>query len=294
MYAIRGEVGVDGRARIRYQDIFGIEERWNRTVLWPASGQTCGPFTFSISAWDLDRAALDFFLEKASITLGPRDFRRTIRDHSGISLYRDGFRILPYGEPDNDWLRLDRRRVNNPTLRLSNNQILGSVQITADRNPDLRDQTNREGLVSNEAYTHMQHVVVELLSYFETRRFAARRSSEFAARTPVLHVAAVRRNTETEALLRRLAGQDRVAGGDLGKLRDALRVHEEAGAEALRQYAGLAAAGQLAAAAFTRVLHPLRQIESELSLAGTEVETRTLPLRVVRTSCRHCRGPGAG
>ncbi len=132
MYSVRGEVGTDGLARIRYRDIFGIKEKWDRTVLWPASGQTCGPFTFRISAWDLDRAALDFFLKKAEVNLGPRDFRRTIRDHSGVSLYRDGFRILPYGEPDNDWLRLDRRRVNNPTLRLSNNQVLGSVQISAD------------------------------------------------------------------------------------------------------------------------------------------------------------------
>jgi signal transduction histidine kinase len=273
MYSVRGKVGNDGRARIHYRDIFGIKEQWNRTVLWPAAGQTSGPFTFRISAWDLDRVALDFFLGKAAVKLGPRDFRRTIRDHSGISLYRDGFRILPYGEPDNDWLRLDRRRVNNPTLRLSNNQVLGSVQITADRNPGLRDQTNREGLVSNDAYTHLQHVLVELLSYFETRRFAARRSSEVAGRAPVLHIAAARRNTETEAVLRRFARQDLLAAGELAELRDALRAREEAGAEALRRYAGLAAAGQLAAAAFTRVLHPLRQIDSELSLAGNEVES---------------------
>src|SRR5207249_836327 len=84
--------------------------------------------------------------------------------------------ILPYGEPDNDWLRLDRRRVNNPTVRLSNNQILGWVKISAERNPLLQDQTNREGLVNNEAYVHLQHVVVELLTHLEHRRFHARRS----------------------------------------------------------------------------------------------------------------------
>jgi hypothetical protein len=31
------------------------------------------------------------------------------RLNSGLKLYRNGFRVLPYGEPNNDWLKLDRR-----------------------------------------------------------------------------------------------------------------------------------------------------------------------------------------
>src|SRR5262249_7935800 len=108
MYGIKGEVKNTGRAFILYTDILGAKEKWERSVLWPTAGQTCGSFSFRVNAWDLDREALGFFLERNALGLGPREFRRTIRDHSGISLYRDGFRILPYGEPDNDWLRLDR------------------------------------------------------------------------------------------------------------------------------------------------------------------------------------------
>jgi hypothetical protein len=59
--------------------------------------------------------------------------------------------VFPYGEPRNDWLRLDLRRVQNPTMRLSNNQIMGYVLISADRNPQLRDQSNREGLIEGPA-----------------------------------------------------------------------------------------------------------------------------------------------
>ena len=43
-------------------------------------------------------------------------------------------RILDYGEPDNDWLGLDLKRVNAPTKNLSNNIILledGSIANTA-------------------------------------------------------------------------------------------------------------------------------------------------------------------
>lgn len=58
MYAIRGKVTSGGRARITYTDIFGVEEHWERSVLWPSAGQTSGSFAFRINAWDLDREAL--------------------------------------------------------------------------------------------------------------------------------------------------------------------------------------------------------------------------------------------
>ena len=38
------------------------------------------------------------------------------------------------GDPNNDWLRLDIRRVQNPTLCVSNNQVVGCALISADRN----------------------------------------------------------------------------------------------------------------------------------------------------------------
>lgn len=272
MYAIRGNVSAGGRAGISYSDIFGIEERWERSVLWPSAGQTCGAFEFRVNAWDLDREALDFFLQKNALGLGPRDFRRTIRDHSGVSLYRDGFRMLPYGEPDNDWLRLDRRRVNNPTLRLSNSQLLGWVRIGADGNPNLQDQTNREGLVSNDAYTHLQHVLLELLSYFEARRFASRRSAPFSSGSRATSLPVASSSLErVDALLKPMADRRGLGPTDLERLRDAFRAQQDSSAEALRRYAGLAATGQLASAVFARILQPLRQVQTELTLIGNEV-----------------------
>jgi hypothetical protein len=48
-------------------------------------------------------------------------------------------------------LELNRRRVNNPTLRVSTNQIVGVVEITQEGNPDLRDRTGREGFINRPA-----------------------------------------------------------------------------------------------------------------------------------------------
>jgi C4-dicarboxylate-specific signal transduction histidine kinase len=51
-----------------------------------------------------------------------------------------------------------------------------------------------------------------------------------------------------------------------------LRQQQDASAEALRRYAGLAATGQLASAVFARILQPLRQVHTELTLIGSEIK----------------------
>src|SRR6185295_19710245 len=103
-----------------------------------------------------------------------QDVRRDLDAMAGINVYRDNFRVLPYGEPQNDWLRLDIRRVQNPTLRLSNNQIFGIVNISADENPNLRDQSNREGLDENQALQDLRLVLIAVLARLEEERYKSR------------------------------------------------------------------------------------------------------------------------
>lgn len=67
----------------------------------------------------------------------------------GVSLYRDGYRVNPYGGPKDDWLDLDRDAFSTSGFKLNRGQIVGRAQITKDGNPFLTDQTNREGLTDN-------------------------------------------------------------------------------------------------------------------------------------------------
>ena len=68
------------------------------------------------------------------------------RRWSGILLFRDDFRVLPYGEDDDDWLALDRRALGSTGYLLNRTQFVGRVKTTRLGNPKLIDQTNREGL----------------------------------------------------------------------------------------------------------------------------------------------------
>ncbi|MGH2502315.1 MAG: ATP-binding protein, partial [Ktedonobacterales bacterium] len=134
----------------------------------------CGPFKLSLHAWDLDTAGL----RRASMD---RRMRDTLRTSCGVRIYRDGFRVWPYGERDDDWLELNQRRVNNPTLRISNNQVVGFVEITQRDNPDLRDRTSREGMIDTAAYFDLRALVLGVLELLEERRFSTRRETAPAA-----------------------------------------------------------------------------------------------------------------
>ena len=275
MYTMSGSVDGFGKADIHYRDLNGDEERWHRSLFWPAEEEArSGPFSFSIRAWDLDREPLRMYLEATDSDLGLRDFRKTVRDHSGVALYRDGFRILPYGEPGNDWLHLDSRRVNNPTMRLSNNQVIGALQLTADENPQLHDQTNREGLVSNDAYSHLVEVVRELLGYLEIRRFSARRSmdvewSKSAAALPDLQNEASM--NELKVLVKSLGNARSDRAIDTRLVFKKFEEFRNSTADAVRHYSGLAATGKMARIVISQLRHPLRQTQSELVLATDEL-----------------------
>lgn len=76
--------------------------------------------------------------------------RRTVlllqEQWSGVMMFRDSFRVFPYGEDADDWLGLDRKALRRSGYILNKTQFIGRVSISRIQNPHLVDQTNREGL----------------------------------------------------------------------------------------------------------------------------------------------------
>ena len=91
---------------------------------------------------------------------------KDIAELCGVSVYRDGMRILPYGERGNDWLELDNRRVQE-TSRIGNDTVIGMVEIDQSKNIVLRDKTNREGLIENDAYYQLRKLILAIINEFE-------------------------------------------------------------------------------------------------------------------------------
>ena len=141
---------------------------------------TCGDFTFHFNIFDFSRAIGGPHdlnqkeknrKEKNRYELNQKE-KNQLKKHR-IYLYRDGVRVYPYGDPDDDWLNIDvTRGTGRAGDFFSNDQIVGWIDITQEGNPTLRDKTNREGLIETGGGSHDLVFLVQLfLSYVKQYPF---------------------------------------------------------------------------------------------------------------------------
>lgn len=190
-YYIKGKIGEDNVPKLSYYSKSeGIEKKIEAKkddfkLSTPSRYSDSGPFSFEFRIWNRDSESIKLLAKE--INSSTKNIKKDLDDLSGISIYRDNFRVLPYGNKNDDWLRLDIRRVNNPTLRLSNNQIVGYISVGLDSNPNLKDQSNREGIVQSQAFEDLKEYIKLLLNEIEIRRYAERpRENEAADHTESL------------------------------------------------------------------------------------------------------------
>jgi signal transduction histidine kinase len=287
-YSISGNVASDGRFELKAR--FGqdpedkvlmgwfrhaslsssseVVERADGDALEETLPPVCGPISFRILVWDRDR--LDDIDQK--LGTGIRSIRKDLNSIAGVSIYRDGFRVLPFGEPDDDWLRLDIRRVQNPTLRLSNNQLTGYISIGADTNPLLRDQSNREGLDNNEAYADLQSIMVLTLSKLESLRYLHKKARQQVERPPS---GGLLDAPNVESLRQRLKSQVSVDDETMQLFEDATRRWElQIGRirDVLSRYHSLATLGQLVDKVVHDTRQPLSTIQGQAAMAQEVID----------------------
>jgi signal transduction histidine kinase len=78
----------------------------------------------------------------------------------GLYVYRDGIRILPYGNSDFDFLNIERRRTKSAQdWFFSYRRIFGAIEITHSENSDLVEKAGREGFRANKAYREFTDIL---------------------------------------------------------------------------------------------------------------------------------------
>jgi len=201
----------------------------------------------------------------------------------GIRVFVEGFRLLPYGEPRNDWLALDRDAtersggrfqnvdqegaitdssmggaggLNDSLLILPNKHYFGAVFLTQEGSGALRTLVNREGFVPDVSYEHLTNLVRRGIDILTRSRAAAtegereKRRNERAQRRD--------QSATATAALRRAIGEASVAARDARRLIAAgsLAAAGERLDEALKQMEGVESASQemIGHAAMLRVL----------------------------------------
>ncbi len=83
----------------------------------------------------------------------------------GIYVYRDGFRVLPYGRLDNDFLEFEERRSRKAgRYFFSKRRMFGYIEITRQSNEKLKDKSSREGFINNAAFRDFK---TDLIGFFD-------------------------------------------------------------------------------------------------------------------------------
>lgn len=126
-----------------------------------------------------------FFLKSAASSIpilkrfNATERKKWSENFSGIKIYRDNFKVRPYGDDGRyfDWLSLSERQQKNPGAptnkapwRVLPYQIFGEVLISREGNPNLTDSANRESLVENREYSLLREILLFIIEQFEADR----------------------------------------------------------------------------------------------------------------------------
>ena len=122
--------------------------------------RTLGPFKFEFYWFNRQRLrGLDGIGDREAV-------RKLVKAWTGVSLFRDGYRVLPYGDEGDDWLGLDRDALASGGYKLNTKQIIGRVRIGRVTNPRLLDQTNRQGLMDCPEKSVLIQLLKDLVSHW--------------------------------------------------------------------------------------------------------------------------------
>lgn len=139
-----------------------------------------GPFEFSF--YYMKRAATTpdatRFFYKRFMSNNRKDW---LDKFGGIKLYRDNFRVRPYGETNDvafDWLGLGNRKANSPAgvakdsggYRVEPENVAGAINISRLTNLNFEDKSSREGLQENNTFKVFKTLIAAIINKMEEDR----------------------------------------------------------------------------------------------------------------------------
>ena len=141
-----------------------------KNIIENTIGNFKGVFLFSKIQYQDDDKEKYFYKNSKQMTL----------PWNGIRIYRDNFRVRPYGDPESsayDWLLLSNRKAKSPAApshekgkwRVSADQICGTILISR-TNISLPDQANREGFVETPEFQLLKNFLLKIIQMFENDR----------------------------------------------------------------------------------------------------------------------------
>jgi len=141
----KGTIKIFGKSYLEH-NIAWTGARGNKTE--------CGPFKINFA---------ELQAQQKESKLSSEEYSRLIsktRKIGGLYIYKNGIRILPYGDTDVDWLDIEKRRTKSAGYyHFSHRNIFGVVEIDQKLNSELSEKAGREGFRENKAYRQFQEIL---------------------------------------------------------------------------------------------------------------------------------------
>lgn len=178
-YKISGKINEDGKGILTYSSQRARNMVEEKVPFNFGRSTGCGELDIDIQVYDREPDAINSLIKRGfkdefGNYVGKNEARQILNVNNGVGVYRNGFRIRPLGDADFDWLKLNARRVQNPSLRISSNQVIGYVQIQSEDKSGLREKSARDGLKEDNAFEQLKSVTKEVITILEARRFEYR------------------------------------------------------------------------------------------------------------------------
>lgn len=189
-YRVSGVISTDGIAKLKFENnrlknappemIKEFKVLLNQNEKRRGEESYCGEVKIDFRVFDRDPASIDGLIErglKDPVTgeyVGKREARIILDTFNGIGVYRNGFRIRPLGDAGYDWLELDKERVQNPSVKIGSDQIIGFIHIQSEEESGLEEKSARDGLRETSEYFGLQEISKQVLLRLEERRFIYR------------------------------------------------------------------------------------------------------------------------
>lgn len=130
-------------------------------IVWPrAMGRKtfCGPFSISFAyvqgVANESRMARERWV----------DLIEKLDRMGGLYIYRNGIRILPYGNTDNDFLNIEERRnLGAGYYFFSYRRMFGAIELPPESSRRLIEKAGREGFRENRAYRQFRTILEDFL-----------------------------------------------------------------------------------------------------------------------------------
>ena len=184
-YRIAGKVAANGKGNLTYS-WQKIRNAVDEEISFDCGAPTgCGDLLFDIRVYDREKESIEALInrglkDETGNYVAKLEARRLLNEYNGIGVYRNGFRLRPLGDVDFDWLKLNEQRIQNPSLRIGSNQVIGYVLIQPEEESGLIEKSARDGLRENTAFERLKQITTEVISKLEAKRFNYRREARLS------------------------------------------------------------------------------------------------------------------